>query len=385
MPLCRHFAGLYDDYSKRLPTPVQYLNLALKVSKERPVLPREYVFRLVTTHEGSSSLAQENRETPVGHGSAVRGTGGQSKRCNIQTQGDTYSIRDETRRESGISGQEVGGSEVGGLGGMGVVRDSSGGEPTSSEKKRERQRMVREEVAEEIRRMKRMKGHSEPMIGGDGGDIEERASGKRTPGMRGRQEQGVENRLSKEEGATASKKARRPDGLTIRDGQAMGGGDSAHPGVAAAIEPSEKSKRKLVAEEGDGQKKPRRRKTAEGTTGSEMAVGRQYDEAAAFWLEYEWNDDGETVEKELLVQLLIDPRKVCDIPAWERYYNHRSLTRDGVDDIKGAMLRQFHEEKWKIWTKYPLVLAPITKMSSSQRTRTSTFITLSTGNTPWLL
>ncbi|GBG84079.1 hypothetical protein CBR_g37954 [Chara braunii] len=244
---------------------------------------------------------------------------------------------------------------------MGVVRDSSSGEPTSSEKKRERQRMVREEVAEEIRRIERMKGHSEPMIGRDGGDVRERASGKRTPGMCGGQEQGVEKRLSKEVGAATSKKARRPDGLTIRDGKAMGGGDSAHPGAATAREPSKKSKIKLVAEEGDGQKKPQRRKTVEGASGSERAVGRQFNEAATFGLEYERNDDGEIVEKELPVQLFIDPKKVYDTPPWERYYNRRSLTRDGVEDIKGAMLRQFHEEKGKISTKNPLVLAPIYK------------------------
>ncbi|GBG91310.1 hypothetical protein CBR_g52196 [Chara braunii] len=141
----------------------------------------------------------------------------------------------------------------------------------------------------------------------------------------------------------------------------MGGGDRAHPGTAAAREPWEKCKRKLAVEEGDGQKKPRRRKTAEAESGGERAVGTQYDEAAAFWLEYERNDDGEIVEKELPVQLLIDPGKVCDIPPWERYYNHRSLSRDGVKDIKDAMVRQFHEEKGKIWTKNPLVLAPIYK------------------------
>ncbi|GBG73792.1 hypothetical protein CBR_g17131 [Chara braunii] len=197
---------------------------------------------------------------------------------------------------------------------MSVVRDSSGGEPTSSEKKCKRQKTVREEVAEQTRRMKRMKGHSEPMIGGNEGGVGECASGKRMPGMSGRQEQGVKKRQSKQE-----------------------------------------------AEEGDGQKKPRRRKTGEGTSGGERAVGRQYDEAAVFWLEYYRNDDGEIVEKELPIQLLIDPRKVCDIPPSERYYNHRSLTRDGVEDIKGEMLRQFHEEKGKICTKNPLVLTPIYK------------------------
>ncbi|GBG88493.1 hypothetical protein CBR_g47963 [Chara braunii] len=269
-----------------------------------------------------------------------------------------YSLRDEKRRESGRSGQEVGGNDAEG---MGDVRESSGGEPTSSEKKRKRHRMVREEVAEETRRMERMKRHSEPMMDGDGGDVGERALGKRVPGMHGGQEHGVEKRLSKEEGATTSKKARRPDGLTIREGQAMGGGDSAHPGAAAVREPSKKSKRKLAAEEGDGQTKPRRRKTTEVASGGERVVRRQFDEAAAFWLEYERNDDGEIVEKKLPVQLVINPRKVCDIPTWERYYNHRSLSHDSVEDIKEAMLRQFREEKGKIWTKNPLVLAPIYK------------------------
>ncbi|GBG81553.1 hypothetical protein CBR_g32543 [Chara braunii] len=213
MPLCPHFKGLYDGYSKRLPPPVEYLDLALMVPKERPVLPREYVFRLLPAHEGSSGLGQETPETPVRHGSAIHDAGGQGKghARSIQTQvdpdapgnmsdlhspdagtlrvgtpkilkvfcqGDTYSLRDETRRESGRSGQEVGGNEAEG---MDAVRDSSCREPTSSEKKRERQRMVREEVAEETRHMKRMKGHSEQMIGGDEGAVGERASGKMTP------------------------------------------------------------------------------------------------------------------------------------------------------------------------------------------------------------
>ncbi|GBG77302.1 hypothetical protein CBR_g23632 [Chara braunii] len=393
MLLCRHIKGLYDGNSRRLPPPVEYLDLALKVPKDHPVLPREYVFRLLTAHEGSSSLAQETPVTLVGHGSVINSSGGLGKghARNIQTEvgpealgnttglhsphagthwvgtpktlkvvceGDTYSIRDEKRREAGRSGQEVGGNEAEG---MGAVRDNSGGEPTSSENKRERQKTVREEVAEQTRRMKRMKGHSKPMIGGDEGDVGERASGERSPGMRGGQEQGVKKRQSKEEGATTTKKARRPNGLTIHEEQAMGKGDSARLGIAAAREPSDKSKRKLASEEGDGQKKPRRRKTAEGTTGSERAVGRQYNEAATFNLEYERNDDGEIVEKDLSIQLFIDPRRVCDIPPWERYYNHRSFTRDGVLDIKGAMVRQFHEEKGKIWTKNPLVLAPIYK------------------------
>ncbi|GBG87324.1 hypothetical protein CBR_g45383 [Chara braunii] len=229
---------------------------------------------------------------------------------------------------------------------MSAVRESSGGEQTPSEKKSERQRMVREEVAERTLRMKRMRGKSEGVMGGDGGDDGERASGKRS---------------TKEDGGTTSKKARRSGGLTIREGQAVGGGDSADPGAAAAREPSGKSKRKVAAEEGDGQKKPRRRKTAEVASGGEWPVGEECDEAPAFWLEYERNNGGEIVEKELPVQLLIDPRKVCDIPSWEKYYNHRSLNRETVDDLKAAMLSQYREKRGKIWTKNPLVLAPIYK------------------------
>ncbi|GBG90773.1 hypothetical protein CBR_g51280 [Chara braunii] len=192
-------------------------------------------------------------------------------------------------------------------------------------------------------------------MGGDGGGDGERASGKRP---------------TKEEGGTASKKARRPGGLTIREGQAAGGGDSADPGAAAAREPSGKSKRKVAAEEGDGEKKTRRRKTAEAVSGGEGPVGKEYDEAAAFWLEYERNDVGEIVEKEFPVQLLIDPRKVCEIPAWERYYNHRSLSRETVDDIKGTMLSQFCKKKGKIWMKNPLALAPIYKPVTSRPEKT---------------
>ncbi|GBG88619.1 hypothetical protein CBR_g48149 [Chara braunii] len=186
--------------------------------------------------------------------------------------------------------------------------------------------MVQEEVAEGTFRMKRMRGKPEAVTGGDGGGDGERASGKRP---------------TKEEGGTASKKARRPQagGLTIREGQAAGGGDSADPGAAAAREPSGKSKRKVAAEEGDGQKKPQRRKTAGAAIRGERPVGEEWNEAAAFRLEYERNDGGEIMEKELLVQLLIDPRKVSDIPSWERYYNHRGLNRETVDDIKAVMLR----------------------------------------------
>ncbi|GBG82154.1 hypothetical protein CBR_g34435 [Chara braunii] len=229
---------------------------------------------------------------------------------------------------------------------MGAVRESSGGEQTPSEKKSERQRMVREEVAEGTLCMKRVRGKPEAVMGGDGGNDGECASGKRP---------------TKEDGGTASKKARRPGGLTIREGQAVGGGDSVDPGAAAEREPSGKSKRKVAAEEGDGQRKPRRRKTAEAASGGERPVGEEWDEAATFWLKYERNDDGEIVEKELPIQLLIDPRKVCDIPSWERYYNHRSLNRETVDDIKAAMLSQYREKRGKIWTKNPLILAPIYK------------------------
>ncbi|GBG67149.1 hypothetical protein CBR_g81574 [Chara braunii] len=247
---------------------------------------------------------------------------------------------------------------------MGVVRDNFGGESTSSEKKRERQKTVRDEVAEQTRYMKRMKGSSEPMIGEDEGDVVERVMGKRTPRMRGAQEEEVKKRQSTQEHGTTRKKAKRVGGLTIDEGQAveaMGEGDSTRQGITGTGVPSEKSKRKLAAEEGDGQKKAQRRKTGEGTSGGERAVARQYDEAAALWLEYERNDDGDIVEKEHPIQLVIDPRKVCDIPLWESYYNHCSLTRDGMEDIKNAMLRKFHEEKAKIWTKNTLVLTPIYK------------------------
>ncbi|GBG71777.1 hypothetical protein CBR_g9186 [Chara braunii] len=131
-------------------------------------------------------------------------------------------------------------------------------------------------------------------MGGDGGDDGERASGKRP---------------TKEDGGTTCKKARRPGGLTIHEGQAAGGRDSADPGAADVREPSGKSKRKVAAEEGDGQKKPRRRKTVEAASGGEWPVCEECDEAAAFWLEYERNDGGEIVEKEFPVQLIIDPRK----------------------------------------------------------------------------
>ncbi|GBG69849.1 hypothetical protein CBR_g4678 [Chara braunii] len=385
MTLCSHFKGLYDGGSKRLPLPDQYLDLAMMVPKERPmmvpkerpVLPRDHVFRLLPPHEGASGLAQETPGTAAGRGSAIHDAGGRvkglarsvrtrvgldapgnksdllsqgtgtqrvgtPKLLKVHCGGGTYSLRDETRRKSDRSGQDVGGNEAEG---MGAVLESSGGEPTPSEKKCEQQRMVREEVAERTLCMKRMRGKSEAVMGGDGGDVGERASGKRP---------------SKEEGETPNKKARRPGGLTIREGQAMGGGDSANPGVAAVREPSGKSKRKVAAEEGNGEKKPRRRKTVEAASGGKGPVSEECDEAAAFWLEYERNDGGEIVE-ELPVQLLIDPKKVCDIPPWERYYNHRSLNRETVDDIKDAMLSQFREKKGKIWTKNPPVLAPIYK------------------------
>ncbi|GBG87850.1 hypothetical protein CBR_g46006 [Chara braunii] len=374
MPLCSHLKGLCDGGSKRFPSPEQYLDLALMVPKEHPVLPPKHVFRLLPPHKGSSGLAQETPGMIVGRGSPVRDVGVRVEGRSVHTQvgpdaprntsdlhsqgtwtqrvgtlklikvrcgADTYSLRDEKRRDSRRSGLDVGGNEAEG---MGAFRESSGGKQTPSEKKSERQRMVRQEVAEGTLRMKRMRGKPEALMGGDGGGDGERASGKKP---------------TKEEGGTASKKARRPDGLTIREGQAAGGGDSADPGVAASREPSGKSKRKVAGEEGDGQKKPRRRKTVEAASGGEGPAGQECDEAAAFWLEYERNDVCEIVEKELPVQLLIDPRKVCDIPPWKRYYNHQSLSRETVDDIKDAMLSHFGEKK--IWTKNPLVLAPIYK------------------------
>ncbi|GBG67322.1 hypothetical protein CBR_g461 [Chara braunii] len=284
MPLCSHFKGLYDGGNKRLPSPEQYLDLALMVPKERPVLPpeRQSMF---------SGFCHPVRGRPAWL-KKLQGTGTQRvgipKLIKVRCGADTYSLRDETRRDSSRSGLDVGGNEAEG---MGVVLGSSGGEQTPSEKKSERQRMVREEVAEGTLCMKRMRGKPDAVTGGDGGGDGECASGKRP---------------TNEEGGTTSKKARRPDGLTIREGQAAGGGDSADPGAAAAREPG-KSKRKVAAEEGDGQKKPRRRKTAKAASGGERPVGEECDEAAAFWLEYERNDGGEIVEKELPVQLLIDP------------------------------------------------------------------------------
>ncbi|GBG60736.1 hypothetical protein CBR_g12474 [Chara braunii] len=312
MMLCSHFKGLYDGGSKHLPSPEQYLDLALMVPKERPVLPPEHVFRLLPPREGSSDLAQKNPGTAVGRRSPIQDVGGRVKGRNIHTQvgpdaprntsdlhsqgtgtprvgtpklikvrcgADTYSLRDETRRDSSRSGLDVGWNEAEG---MGAIRKSSRGEQTPSEKKSERQRRVRQEVAEGTLRMKRMRGKPEALMGGDGGGDGERASGKKP---------------MKEEGGTTSKKARRPGGLNIREGQAAGGGNSVDPGAAAAREPSGKSKRKVAAEEGDGQKKPRRRKTAEAASGGEGPVGQECDEAAAFWLEYERNNVGEIVKK----------------------------------------------------------------------------------------
>ncbi|GBG81147.1 hypothetical protein CBR_g31823 [Chara braunii] len=373
---CRHFQGLYDSKSRPLPHPVEYLDLALKVDKERPVLPREYVFRLLPAPEGSSGLAQETPLTKAAQGSIIHGTEGHDvgqagrshlklgpissrstsdgtvpslaspdagthrvvtpKVLTLRCQGDKFSLRDETRR-----------------------RESSGGEPTSSEKKRERQKAVREEVEEQTRHMKRMRGEEELMTGED-----ERVLGKRPARMRGGQEEGAKKRQSKKEPATASKKTKRDGGLTIVEGQAL---EDVGEGIAAAGEPSEKSKRKHAAEEGDRPKKARKRKGGEGTSGGEGSVGKVYDEAAAFWLEYERNDDGKIVEKEDPIQLVIDPRKVCDIPLWEDYYNHCSLKTESVDNIKNAMLTQFREEKGKIWTKNALVVAPIYR-SVTERT-----------------
>ncbi|GBG60767.1 hypothetical protein CBR_g12505 [Chara braunii] len=303
MTFCSHFKGLYDGGSKRLPSPEQYLELAMMVPKERPVLPRDHVFRLLPPHEGSSGLAQETPGTAVGRGSAIQDVGGRVKGLarSVRTQvgpdapgnmsdlhsqgigtqrvgtpkllkvhfgGDTYSLRDETRRKSGRSGQDVGGNEAEG---MGVVRGSSGGEQTPSE------------FGEEARAIE------DGARGGGGGNPPHE-----------------------------------------EDEREIGGGDGRD--AAAAREPLGKSKRKVAAEEGDGEKEPRRRKTAKAASGGEGPVDEECDEAAVF-----------------------------DIPPCERYYNHRSLSRETVDDIKDAMLSQFREKKGNIWTKNPLVLAPIYK------------------------
>ncbi|GBG74028.1 hypothetical protein CBR_g17739 [Chara braunii] len=308
MSLCSHFKGLYDGGSKRLPSPEQYLDLALRAEKERPVLPPEHVFRLLPPREGSSGSAQETPGTAVGRRSPIQDAGGRVKGRSVHTQvspdapgnksdlhsqgtgtqrvgtlkiimvrcgGDTYSLRDETTRDSSRSRQDVGRNEAEG---MGAVRESSGGEQTPSEKKSERQRMVREEVAEGTLRMKRMRGKLEAVMGGDGGDVGERASGRRPP---------------KEEGGTTSKKARRPSGLTIREGQAVGGGDSVNPGAAAAREPSGKSKRKVAVEEGDGQKKPRRRKTVSLNENTRHKMSKQRSQKAAFLdMREAWEKEG---------------------------------------------------------------------------------------------
>ncbi|GBG86905.1 hypothetical protein CBR_g44361 [Chara braunii] len=163
MPLCSHFKDLYDGGSKRLPSPEQYLNLALMVPKERPVLPPEHVFRLLPPREGSSGLAQETPGTAVGRRSPIQDAGGRVKGRSVHTQvvpdalgntsdlhsqctgtqrvgtpkiikvrcgGDMYSLRDETTRDSSRSGLDVGGNEAEG---MGAVRESSGGVQTPSE------------------------------------------------------------------------------------------------------------------------------------------------------------------------------------------------------------------------------------------------------------
>ncbi|GBG66371.1 hypothetical protein CBR_g60022 [Chara braunii] len=237
---------------------------------------------------------------------------------------------------------------------MGAVQDSFGGEPTSSEKKRERQKTVREEVADETRRMKRMKGHSKPMIGWNEGEVGERASGKRAPGMRGGQEQGVKKWQSKQEGATTSKKAKRPGGLTIRKGQAMGEGDSTRLGIVAVREPSEQLKKAMARRNLGGGRLVRGRVLAKGrSVGSTTKRQCCGSNTSGTMTVRSWRRAPHSTAHR--------PRRVCNIPQCERYYNHRSLTHDGVEDIKGAMLRQFHEEKGKIWTKNPLVLAPIYK------------------------
>ncbi|GBG84040.1 hypothetical protein CBR_g37917 [Chara braunii] len=331
MLLCRHFKVLYDAKRRPLPPPVDYLDLALKVPKERLILPRDYVFRLLTAHKGSFSSPRETPVTKVGHGSVILG---------IEGQGMEPTGGSQTPVPPAAQGSAFGGG------------------PSSSEQNRERQWRVREEVAEETRYMKRLKGSSESAIGGDEGGVVGHGTGKKMPRMRGGQED-VKKRQSNQETATTRKKT--AGGLTIGERQAEGERDSARGGVPVAGEPSEKSKRKLAAEVGDRQKKSRRRKSGEGASGGERVVAKRYDEATMFWLEYEWNDDEDIVEKETPIQLLFGPRRVCDIPTWEGDYNHRSLTRDNVDDIKNTMWRQFHEEKGKIWTKNPLVLAPIYK------------------------
>ncbi|GBG77965.1 hypothetical protein CBR_g25896 [Chara braunii] len=194
MLLGHHFKGLYDVKSRPLPPPMDYLDLALKVPKEHPILPRDYVFRLLTAHEGSFSSPRETPMMKVGHGSVILGTEGQ---------------------------------------GMGL------------------------------------------------------AGGSQTP--------------------VAPAAHWSASGLTSPD---AGFHRVATPKILTFVyqgKPSKKSKLKLAAEEGDRQKKSRRRKSGEGASGGERVVAKQYDEAPTFWLEYERNDNGDIVEKETPIQLLIDP------------------------------------------------------------------------------
>ncbi|GBG75414.1 hypothetical protein CBR_g20044 [Chara braunii] len=103
---------------------------------------------------------------------------------------------------------------------------------------------------------------------------------------------------------------------------------------------------------------------SDGSDGTAIAIAQRWRTGGE-----RWRNDGATVESNG-VQLLIDLRKVCEIPAWERYYNHRSLSRETVDNIKGTMSSQFREKK--IWTKNPPVLAPIYKPVSRRPEKADT-------------
>ncbi|GBG77993.1 hypothetical protein CBR_g25926 [Chara braunii] len=68
----------------------------------------------------------------------------------------------------------------------------------------------------------------------------------------------------------------------------------------------------ITAEEGDCPNRARRRsKGGEVTSrqGGATSVDERYNQAVAFWLEYKRNDDGDIVEKEHSIQLVIDPKK----------------------------------------------------------------------------
>ncbi|GBG74384.1 hypothetical protein CBR_g18795 [Chara braunii] len=128
---------------------------------------------------------------------------------------------------------------------------------------------------------------------------------------------------------------------------------------------SEKRKRKSQAGEG-GNRRRKARKGGEDEAGTrqqdgEPANNKKYNEAATFFLEYKLNNRSEYVLMNDPQRLLIDPRRVCEIPRWEHNYNYRSLDKNHVDEIKSSMLHMYHTEPNSVWEKQTMVLAPIRK------------------------